>query len=181
MHVIIQMIIPMFGCVKEVRYEAIYVTALTTSQVGWKKGVEYAIRKRGNGKKFIINWIEGLRDNEGHIGAGKLLLSMNSRRVKQWKLWKIDVSMYNLMRACEQSDHLRPKEIINNMTKTSYHERRVNMGLENVGMFQAQQLVQIVTLVNLMKRKDVCDHVGVADGTETYTCMMAMDSNFKHG
>ena len=51
------------------------------------------------------------------------------------------------------------------------------MGLENVGMFQAQQLVQIVTLVNLMKRKDVCDHIGVADGTETYTRMMAMDSN----
>ena len=31
MHVIIQMIIPMFGCVKAGMYEAIYATALTTS------------------------------------------------------------------------------------------------------------------------------------------------------
>ena len=59
MHVIIQMIIPVFGCVKAVMYEAIYATALTMSQLGLKKGVEYAIRKRGNGKMLLLI---GLRD-----------------------------------------------------------------------------------------------------------------------
>ena len=179
MHVIIHMIIPTFGKAKAVLYEAIYATALTTSQLGWKKGCEYAIQRKGNGKNFIINWIEGLRENHQHIGIGGYCRSMNSRRFKQYPVWKMYISIYNLMRACEESDHLQPSEILKNMEKPAYFRRTVGVGLENVGMFQAQQLVHIVTLVNLMKNKNVTDHIGVAEGTETYDRLMEMDPNMR--
>ena len=68
MHIIINVLIPAFSDVKVVLYEAIYATALTTSQLGWKHGVEYAISNKCNGKNFIINWTDGLRDNHEHMG-----------------------------------------------------------------------------------------------------------------
>ena len=54
-----------FGNMKAVLYEVIYATALTTSQLGWKQGVEYAISKKCDAKNFIINWIDGLRNSHG--------------------------------------------------------------------------------------------------------------------
>ena len=83
----------------------------------------------------------------GHV---KYPRSMNYRWYKQYPVWKIYLSIYNLMRAYEESDHLKPSEILKNLVKGPYPRRKVGVGLENVGMFQAQQLVHIVTLVNLM-------------------------------
>ena len=80
MHIIINKLIPAFGNVKAVLYEAIYATALTSSQLGWEQGVDYAISKKCNGKNFIVNWIDGLRAN--HMGHGQYPRSMNSRRYK---------------------------------------------------------------------------------------------------
>ena len=45
MDVIIKKLIPAFDNMKAVLYEAIYATALTAFQLGWKQGVEYAISK----------------------------------------------------------------------------------------------------------------------------------------
>ena len=175
MHILLHKIIPAFGNVKAILYEAIYATALTTSQLGWKQGVIYAISNKNNGKNFIINWIDGLRDNHGHMGHGKFPRSMNSRGVRQYQVWKMYLSIYNLMRACEESDHLTPSQILKNMVKSPYTKRKVHEGLENVGMFQAQQLVRILTLMNLLTNKNVTNCIGVAVGTETYDRLMEMD------
>ena len=78
------------------------------------------------------------------------------------------------MRACEKLDHLAPSEILKYLVKGPHSRRHVGVGLENVGTFQAQQLVNIVTLVNLMKTKNVTNHIRVAVGTETYEPLMAM-------
>ena len=177
MNIIVSRIIPVFGMVKAVLYEAIYATALTASQLGWKQGVEYAIGKRNNGKNFIVNWIEGQVHNHGHVGHGKYPRSMNSRGCKEYQLWKIYLSIYNLMRACEESDHIQPAKILRNLMKGPYTRRKVGVGMENVGMFQGQQIIHIVTLVNLMKNKNVTNHIGVAEGTETYQRLLEMDPN----
>ena len=84
MYVIINKLTPAFGSVKAVLYEAIYATSLTTFQLGWKQGVEYAVSKKYNGKNFIVNWTDGLRDNHGHMGHGQYPRSMNSRWYKQY-------------------------------------------------------------------------------------------------
>ena len=60
MNIIINKLIPTFGNVKTILYEAIYATPLTAFQLGWKQGVEYTISRKYNGKNFIINWIDGL-------------------------------------------------------------------------------------------------------------------------
>ena len=72
------------------------------------------------------------------MGHGQYPRNMNSRRYKQYPVWKIYLLIYNLMRACEELDHLEPSEILKNVVKEQYSRRKVDIGLENVGMFQAQ-------------------------------------------
>ena len=79
------------------------------------------------------------------------------------------------MRACDELDHFATSKILENLVKGPYRRRKVGAELENMGMFQAQQLVHIVTLVILMKNKNVTNHIGAVVGTETYEYLMAMD------
>ena len=82
------------------------------------------------------------------------------------------------MRAREESGCLEPSGILKNLVKGPYSKRKVRIGLENMGMFQAQQLVHIVTLVDLTKDKNITNHIGVAVGNTTYERLMAMDPKF---
>ena len=63
------------------------------------------------------------------------------------------------------------------IVKGPYSRRKVGVGLENIGIFQVQKLVYTVTLVNLTKKKNITNHIGVSVGTKTYGCSMVMDQN----
>ena len=91
---------------KYVIYEAIYSFALSNGAVeGWERGVDYAIQNKDNGKNFIMNWIEGMVKECGHIGGGRFNRFMNSRNRNTYKVWDIYSSLYNLMRVCESAQY----------------------------------------------------------------------------
>jgi len=106
---------------KYVIYEAIYSFALSNGAVeGWERGVDYAIKNKDNGKNFIMNWIDGMVQECGHIGGGRFNRFMNSRNRNTYKVWDIYVSLYNLMRVCESARYTNKstKNLLKEMVKT---------------------------------------------------------------
>lgn len=167
-NVIEQEIKPAFGGCKWTVYEAIYATVLCPSALGWKYGVNYAINHRHNGKNFIINWIEGMVKKFRHVGGGGYCRFMNSRNKKTMNLWRIYVSVYNIMRACENWSDESTDEVIKRMRSSPMQGFNVKRGVEGAGKFHAQQIIHICTMVGLMGNRTRCDDVDVAEGTETY-------------
>ena len=106
---------------KYVIYEAIYSFALSNGAVeGWERGVDYAIKNKDNGKNFIMNWIDGMVQECGHIGGGRFNRFMNSRNRNTYKVWDIYISLYNLMRICESDRYTNKstKNLLKEMVKT---------------------------------------------------------------
>ncbi len=176
MGVIDNVIIPAFGFGKAVIYEAIYATTMCDSGIGWSRGVGYAVDRMDNGRNFIINWIEGMVEHHEHVGAGPYARCQNHRTVREYKLWDIYISIFNLMRACEGRGNERKstKDIVEMLKMKPYHRKKVQTGMYGVGEFHAQQVLHLCTLAGLAENKTRCQHVSVAEGTETYNRLMRM-------
>ena len=187
---------------KYVIYEAIYSFALSNGAVeGWERGVDYAIKNKDNGKNFIMNWIDGMVQECGHIGGGRFNRFMNSRNRNTYKVWDIYVSLYNLMRVCESARYRNKstknllKEMVGTPTKKKEGKSMKGgkktkggkassmtideAGLYGVGKLQAQQLLYLLTACGLMTDTKRYEEIGVAEGTETYKRLMKLGVGMK--
>ena len=170
-HVIFTEVLPIFGWNEYILVEVLFCLTLTPSSIGWRQGLRYAIRSRGNGKNLVTNFVLNMvfkHDATAFQFGKKSRHQVSSRGLLS--MHDMCISCYNLLSLIRYANTQTSSssQLYEDMSSSPRKHKGGHIG----GVFGASTLtchsiVQIATLIGLITRVDHSRHVIIPTGTMT--------------
>ena len=170
-HVVFTVIMPVYGWNLYVLVEAIYAMSLTPSAVGWKKGVEYAILAKGNGRNFFTNFVYELVSKDGSVA------NHFGKRARHQVASGALISNHAAMVSCQNClllfqhanlDDCDTRKLYGDFGSNPFKFVRGRCrGARNVKDLTAHDIVNVATKVGIITNKSHIRNITIARNTET--------------
>ena len=176
--VILKELVEMFGYDEHIIDEAIMARVLTSSAVGWRTGLRYALKACSeNNKNLLTNFIDELRVKHNSVSTGlnKRMRCQTSSggAVSRWDLF-MSVNNLRLHTARANEVDYKTEEMYEDMSKKpdDNHGRHIG-GIAKAKYLTLQDVVSISTKVGRIENTSHVHAVSIAKGTKTYERLLA--------